>query len=157
MSATDIQEPLFRPVKKRKFLRKRPDQPHNESEVQADISTSATIPATLPTSEIERAISTGPSSAPLTDTGDSQDDNIQSEVLRRRKAQRARKGGIGFTPGNKSMAGRADTSLSTKATDEDLVDQKIQAISDRFVANTGQKVDIDKHMYVYFSSFCNDI
>ncbi|CAK48903.1 hypothetical protein AnigIFM59636_010573 [Aspergillus niger] len=121
---------LFRPGKRRKFQRRRPEDNDEESpsatEDVALISESST-----PSSWQEPS----PNSVPTAD------------ILRSRRLQRARKGGIEFSATSRPPAGKnSQTAVSTVA-EEDQENERLRAMCDRFTAHTGQTVDVDKHMY----------
>lgn len=120
-------ESLFRPVKRRKFMRKRPnDDTDNDRTNDAGSDRNS-----CPREEIQ---STGQN-----------DEGEATEVVRLRRPPPARKGGIGFS--TKSRLGQDETQSSALASAEDLEQERIQAMRDRFTGHTGQMVDVDKHMY----------
>ncbi|PWY69174.1 hypothetical protein BO94DRAFT_527309 [Aspergillus sclerotioniger CBS 115572] len=124
---------LFRPGKRRKFQRRRPEstdeEPQLTTEGAARISESSTP---SPWQESSGFIS-------------------PSEVLRSRRLHRARKGGIEFSATAPSSAGNRQATVSTVAA-EDLDSERMRAMCDRFTAHTGQTVDVDKHMMAYIES-----
>src|SRR5690606_36328321 len=76
------------------------------------------------------------------------DDAIPStDVARRRRLQRARKGGIEFSTTSRQTTSTGNQAAATMISAEDLENEKIRARCDRFTAHTGQTVDVDKHMY----------
>jgi hypothetical protein len=110
---------VFRPVKRRKFTRSRRASENSDSEPQRDIAASPD------------------------NRGDAADASA-SGLLRLQKSK-ARKNGIMFS---NTMA---RTSEPPPSTDIALIDpeaERFKAVSDRFVAHSGQVVDIDKHMFV---------
>lgn len=125
----------FRPVKRQKFLRKRVDEsndvPTPESAVTEHNTTSQERPG---------------------DTTELQDVSNQSEVsniMRPRKFQRMRRGGIEFSTSSSQSADKNNALvLSTEDTEAEILKARL----DRFTAHTGQKVDVDKHMYVVLHS-----
>lgn len=126
-------ESFFRPVKRRKFMRKRPDDRH----VSED--TSGAHEATV----ANRAQDRRPNETQS--TGAEEDEEQTTGVVRLRRPHVARKGGIGFS--TMSGLGKDDHRQTALAPVEDLENEKVQAMCDRFTGHTGQTVDVDKHMY----------
>ncbi|KKK24425.1 hypothetical protein ARAM_001956 [Aspergillus rambellii] len=124
-------EVLFRPVKRRKFLRRRPEEANGQQASQASEEGSA-----APRSPQDG----GESVQPI-------------DATRLRRLHRSRKGGIEFSTTSRLLAGQGNnkTSLSS-ATAEDLEGDRLLAMCDRFTAHTGQTVDVDKHMMAYIES-----
>jgi hypothetical protein len=124
----------FRPVKRQKFLRKRFEDD--------DVPTPDKAVSELNTTSQERQ----------DDNAQLQDDSNQSEVpniMRPRKFQRMRKGGIEFSTSSSQSADKNNALvLSTEDTEAEILKARL----DRFTAHTGQKVDVDKHMYVLLHS-----
>ncbi|KAK2740259.1 hypothetical protein FQN55_008985 [Onygenales sp. PD_40] len=137
----EAQEPLFRPVKRRKFLRKRPDSSLDEAQMQ-------------PSPEPEYPAPTEPTDAHFRTSQDDQaeTDTSIAEIFRRRKALKARRGGIEFTAAAKPTGEGTGESSEVDLAAQDAEDMRLQGISDRFVAHTGQKVDVNKHMMTYIES-----
>lgn len=132
MDADPTSEPLFRPMKRRKFARRRPD--HGSDDIASH------FPATL---DDDRA------PEPPSKAGYSEQ---QTPGLLRRP--RPRKGGIEFSAARPS----ADRSRKTRLVPvEDPENERLQAMGDRFTGYTGQTVDVDKHMYgpSFASSWCS--
>ncbi|OJJ43311.1 hypothetical protein ASPZODRAFT_136535 [Penicilliopsis zonata CBS 506.65] len=129
---TDIQvstKPLFRPVKRRKFMRRREDESDN---IEDDLTA---------TEDSHRMQSHYPL---ITDQSSS---NAHMNSLRR--PFRARKGGIEFSTEARQVA----DSVSTRGTGaEDPESVRLRAMSDRFTGHTGQRVDVDKHMMAFIDS-----
>ncbi|PYH47725.1 telomere length and silencing 1 family protein [Aspergillus saccharolyticus JOP 1030-1] len=126
---------LFRPVKKRKFLRRRLEDSSEHAQVTITEDTGQSLD--------------GPSSLPQ--SGGLKAKNIL-DAARLRRLQRTRKGGIEFSATSRpTLEGDSQTSL-THATAEDLESERLQAMCDRFTAHTGQTVDVDKHMMAYIES-----
>ena len=114
---------LFRPVKKRKFARRRAD---HEAEDTADAD-----PALVANNQNDNA---GPTQTP------------GSNNIRRLRA--VRKGGIGFS--NTSRLGDdhgQQLVLGPAAGDPE--EDKIRAMNERFTGYTGQTDDVDRHMYEF--------
>ncbi|KAL2809294.1 hepatocellular carcinoma-associated antigen 59-domain-containing protein [Aspergillus granulosus] len=121
-------EVLFRPIKRRKFQRRRPD----------DIDGQQESPATNDGSE---------SQSPQNGA-----ESVQTaDALRLRRLQRSRKGGIEFSATLRPSAAQA-SKTSHSITAEDTEGERLQAMCDRFTAHTGQTVDVDKHMMDYIES-----
>lgn len=123
-------ESLFRPSKRRKFIRRRPN----------DLADSPTV---------EEGVSTNHDNAdqaPKAPTPDDEDRLAQSPVISRiRRPHPSRKGGIGFSAASSS---NKDVNRQTALVSaEDMETEKIQAMCDRFTTYTGQSEDVDKHMY----------
>lgn len=114
-------ESLFRPVKRRKFLRRRPDHEREDSQEDA------------------QGINDESAS---THTPQETDDTV-----RVRRPQRTRKGGIEFSTTSRQATDNANQAVATPPTAEEAEDERVRAMCDRFTAHTGQTVDIDKHMY----------
>ena len=128
-------ENLFRPVKRRKFQRRRVDDsggdPQPESAAREDNSDNNERPTSDAPQEADDA-------APTTD------------IIRLRRSFRPRRGGIEFSTAARPASNGPSQAQSAmvEATGEDAEDLKIQAMSNRFTAHSGQEVDVDKHMYV---------
>ncbi|PKX98543.1 telomere length and silencing 1 family protein [Aspergillus novofumigatus IBT 16806] len=130
-------EAMFRPVKRRKFLRRREFEPEDSQEAHVANANS---------------IHDNDSSAsqPL-----SQSNDIVSstDLARLRRLQRARKGGIEFSNTSRQSTDKTGNQAAvTTVTAEDLENEKIRAMCDRFTAYTGQTVDVDKHMMAYIET-----
>ncbi|KAL2844314.1 hepatocellular carcinoma-associated antigen 59-domain-containing protein [Aspergillus pseudoustus] len=121
-------EVLFRPFKRRKFQRRRPDETDSQQE----------SPASNDVSESQN---------PQSDTDFSQ----TTEAHRLRRIQRSRKGGIEFSATSRPSTNQASQTLSSTAA-EDIEGERLRAMCDRFTAHTGQTVDVDKHMMDYIES-----
>ncbi|KAL2011884.1 hypothetical protein VTN00DRAFT_4602 [Thermoascus crustaceus] len=137
-------EPLFRPVKRRKFLRKRVD---DEPDQVAAENSSHPPRALGEDGETTREI------APFASPKD-QDENGESQIAdirRLRKPYKARRGGIEFSTSSRQRPDD-DSQYSDVVAAPDPESEKIRAICDRFTTHTGQKVDVDKHMMAYIES-----
>lgn len=124
----------FRPVKRQKYLRKRVEE-------SDDVPISETTVVQQRTTPEERHNN---------QTEGSQENEVGqdevSRITRPRRNYRMRKGGIEFSTGGSQVADKnKDLRLAVEATDTDTLEAKF----DRFTAHTGQKVDVDKHMYVF--------
>ncbi|GAB1202783.1 hypothetical protein APSETT445_001404 [Aspergillus pseudonomiae] len=123
-----IPETLFRPVKKRKFLRRRPEDTLDDFRIE------------------NRRDDRDPN---LT-TPQSQADNDTvhpTDLVRLRRLHRFRKGGIEFSTTSRQSADNDKRAAVSTESVEDLEAQRIQAMCDRFTAHTGQTVDVDKHIF----------
>lgn len=123
----ETQETFFRPIKKRKFLRRRPEQTEETRSPSEDREHHAKTP-------------------PVESAGETEDGVQTSDVVRLRRQHRARKGGIEFSTTSRKTTNNGSSGPMT--TGEELEDERIRHMSDRFTAHTGQTVDVDKHMYV---------
>lgn len=113
-------ETVFRPAKRRKFTRTKGPSEDSDLEVQRELPASPDNPT--------EAIG-----APV------------SAVLRLHRG-RARKNGISFS----NIVVRTSEPRAP-STDISLIDpeaERVKAVSDRFVAHSGQVVDVDRHMFV---------
>lgn len=129
--ADPLTEPIFRPVKRRKFARRRPDDNSEDA--------GTTDNFTGETNEQDRAAKP---SQPLHD--DDRNTGTTS-VVRLRRGHPARKGGIGFSA--TSRIGKDGGRQTSVAPVEDQEKERVRAMGDRFTGHTGQAVDVDKHMY----------
>ena len=135
MDAEMVEEPVFRPSKRRRFLRKR-----QSGDEQDDDDGSRISPPQRAAVQVEDA----PEDIDGHHLGDK---NVSvAELLRLRKSHRSRKGGIEFsTTGAKVEEGSGST---TALAVQNAAEHHLDAIVDRFVPHSGQVVDVDKHMYV---------
>lgn len=123
-------EALFRPVKRRKFLRRREFEPEDSQEAQANANS---------IHDNHSSASHPPSQ--------SNDTVLSTDLARLRRLQRARKGGIEFSNISRQSTDKTGNKAAvTTVTAEDLENEKIRAMCDRFTAHTGQTVDVDKHI-----------
>ncbi|KAE8156440.1 hepatocellular carcinoma-associated antigen 59-domain-containing protein [Aspergillus tamarii] len=127
-------ETLFRPAKRRKFLRRRPEDTledfRNENR-RDDRDSDPTAP---------------------TQTQADNDTVHPTDLVRLRRLHRFRKGGIGFSTTSRQSANNDKQAVVSTGSAEDLEAQRIQAMCDRFTAHTGQTVDVDKHMMAYIET-----
>ena len=140
---TDIDpapESLFRPVKRRRFLRRRVEN-EPEDNLEDDIQTTE-----------QENDSNQPSHPPRPSQDADATAASAASIARVRRPLRSRKVGVEFSNSPRPGAGQAQPAAEV-ATTEDGEDLKIQAKCDRFTAHTGQKVDVDKHMYCPFNLF----
>ncbi|KAL2833237.1 hepatocellular carcinoma-associated antigen 59-domain-containing protein [Aspergillus cavernicola] len=130
---TDVEanpEILFRPVKRRKFQRRRPEDLDSQQETQVS---SEDVSAPQSPQDDATAVQT-------------------AETLRRRRLQRPRKGGIEFSASSRSISDQSNLASLSAATAEDMESERLRTMCDRFTAHTGQTVDVDKHMMAYIES-----
>lgn len=130
----------FRPAKRRKFLRKRQDVEGSES---------ALAPFRPP--EVS-AIQSDVESHAINQEPHGGKEISVAEIMRLRKLNRSRKGGIEFST-TTSKLHDATPSITTLAL-RDAEEQRFTAIADRFTPHSGQVVDVDKHMYVLSKDVC---
>lgn len=128
--ADPLTEPIFRPVKRRKFARRRLDDT-NDAGTAHDF--------TGESNEHDRA------APPSQSSRDGDQDTETANVVRLRRAHAARKGGIGFSA--TSRLGRDGSRQADPVSVEDQEKERVRAMGDRFTGRTGQTVDVDKHMY----------
>jgi len=136
-------EAIFRPIKRRKFLRKRLDgrvedvtSEQNNTSIQHDPEKEKTVAEQL--------------SLMLSDDSRNGEPQLASPHLR--KPHRVRRGGIEFFSAIPKQKADVNRQSSEGITLEDMESENIQAMFDRFTAHTGQKVDLDKHMMEYIES-----
>ncbi|KAB8230564.1 hepatocellular carcinoma-associated antigen 59-domain-containing protein [Aspergillus alliaceus] len=130
---TSNPDTLFRPVKRRKFLRRRPEDTQEETRIEnggADRDSNSTVSQSQ--------------------VGD--DPVHPANITRLRRLYRSRKGGIEFSATSRQSAENNKKLGVSVVTPEDIEAEKIQAMCDRFTAHTGQTVDVDKHMMAYIES-----
>lgn len=120
-------ELLFRPAKRRKFIPRR----------TTDTDSSAAIEAATPSRNDNQT-------PEVQSTGDEDQTEQPTNVVRLRRPQQSRKGGIGFSTTSLSKNGSRKTALVSA---EEMETDRIQAMGDRFTTYTGQSEDVDKHMY----------
>lgn len=126
-------EPIFRPVKRRKFARRRPDDDSEDTGIAGN--------PVGESNEQNRAASPSPS---LRD-GDQNGNAGTTSVVHLRRAHPARKGGIGFSA--TSRLGKDASRQTALGPAEGQEKERVQTMCDRFTGHTGQTVDVDKHMY----------
>ncbi|KAJ0416034.1 hepatocellular carcinoma-associated antigen 59-domain-containing protein [Aspergillus carlsbadensis] len=123
------QEVHFRPFKRRKFQRRRPDDTDSQQESPASNDASVTQDFQSDVETVQTA-----------------------DAMRIRRLQRSRKGGIEFSAASRPTAGQASKTSFPITTAEDTEGDRLRAMCDRFTAHTGQTVDVDKHMMDYIES-----
>ena len=124
----------FRPVKRQKFLRKRVEE-------SDDVPTpESAVTDTEQHRRRDRAII---QSCKMLAT------KARCQISCDRESLSARRGGIEFST---SSSQAADKNKNMALTIEDTEADILKARLDRFTAHTGQKVDVDKHMYVVLHS-----
>jgi hypothetical protein len=117
-------EVLFRPAKRRKFQRRRPE----DTGGQQKQASNEDIPATQ-------------------SLGDDSETAQAADAFRLRRRHRSRKGGIEFSTTPRPTADQTGQASLSAPTEEDVDNERLRAMCDRFTAHTGQTVDVDKHMY----------
>ncbi|KAJ5102848.1 hypothetical protein N7532_003377 [Penicillium argentinense] len=130
-------EALFRPVKRRKFMRRWTDRDDEDTSRER-----------MPDNSEKNQRAQDPQSSQQED-----DDSTEvSQVVRGRRPNLARKGGIRFTATSRS--GKEDTGTQQNALTPagDSEKEKGMAMCDRFTSNSGQAVDVDRHMMAYIDS-----
>jgi hypothetical protein len=127
-----LSEPLFRPLKRRKFYRKRTD---GDEAGAGDDRESQVETTALPPTE------------PLQENPNETDGPVKldiAEVLRLRKL-RHRRNGIEFTvarpPGSGSGTPQPDADE-----DDEMTPEEVKKVVNRFAPQTGQVMDVNKHM-----------
>lgn len=139
----EVSAPVFHPAKRRKFIRARRTGSNEQGpDVQETGESSSQTGSRAPSAAI--------ASETNAEQGDEGDATI-SDIIRLRKAQKSRRAGIGFTANNKPSSSQQDSALVP--TEHDAEKQRVLGMADRFTGHTGQKVDVDKHMYVSPLSF----
>lgn len=125
-------ESLFRPAKRRKFIRRRPDEDAEETSRDTTTATSTTDPKHTPDGQSK--------------LNEDDDESTQSTgVVRLRRPNPARKGGIGFSA--TSRPGQNSNRQSALVSSRESEKESIRDMTDRFTGNAGQTVDVDRHMY----------
>lgn len=127
-------EPIFRPAKRRKFIRRRQDE--------GDDTNPDTVTAT---STPDQTVATNKDQT-TTEPNDNEETTNSPNLVRLRRPNPARKGGIGFSA--TSRLGQEGGSRSNSVIPGDPEKERVQAMADRFTGNSGQTVDVNKHMYV---------
>ncbi|KAE8132527.1 hepatocellular carcinoma-associated antigen 59-domain-containing protein [Aspergillus pseudotamarii] len=133
-NTTSNPETLFRPVKRRKFLRRRPEDTLEDFRNENQRDDRDSDPATPSQSQADN-------------------DTVHPiDPVRLRRLHRFRKGGIGFSTTSPQSANNDKQAIVSTGSAEELEAQRIQAMCDRFTAHTGQTVDVDKHMMAYIET-----
>ncbi|CAI7568072.1 unnamed protein product [Penicillium pancosmium] len=123
-------ESLFRPAKRRKFIRRRPDEDAEETSRDTTTAASTTDPKHTPDGQSKL---------------NEDDESTQSTgVVRLRRPNPARKGGIGFSA--TSRPGQNSNRQSALVPSRESEKESIRDMTDRFTGNAGQTVDVDKHI-----------
>jgi hypothetical protein len=129
-------ENLFRPAKRRKFARRRQDDPEEATSAAAESVAESTDKAP---------------GAPESRLSDDADDSTHATgVVRLRRPKATRKGGIGFSA-TPRPSGKDDNRQTALSTVEDQDKETIRAMDDRFQMYTGQAEDVDRHMYELYA------
>ncbi|KAI5295795.1 hypothetical protein KEM52_000201 [Ascosphaera acerosa] len=144
-------EPLFKPVRKRKFLRRKDSASAGAASTDTPSETTQEgVPADASPAGGE---GDGGAATEHALEADEAEESILADIIRRKMTSRRKALGVGFTPESGSAAHSTPPSSSmdlARPAGED--GEKIQAITGRFVAHTGQKVDVDEHMMQYIES-----
>ncbi|KAL8931621.1 MAG: hypothetical protein Q9216_007137 [Gyalolechia sp. 2 TL-2023] len=139
-----------RPFKRRKFYRKRPDTSSPDDANSTEVPQSSSLPV-LNTSHDPPTPSSSHS-----DNEEKVPRHVSlpiSEVLRRRRAAQRRRAGIEFSNATPVPNGGAvEARLGDEVLDNEDSFGKILTVVDRFAPQTGQVVDVDKHMMAYIDS-----
>ncbi|KAJ5901093.1 hypothetical protein N7504_007086 [Penicillium tannophilum] len=125
-------EVLFRPAKRRKFIPRRTN----------DTDSSAASEAATPSRNDNQT-------PEVLSTGDDDQSEQPTNVVRLRRPQQSRKGGIAFSTTSRSKNGNRKTA---SASADEMEMDRIQAMGDRFTTYTGQSEDVDKHMMAFIDS-----
>ncbi|KAE8365265.1 hepatocellular carcinoma-associated antigen 59-domain-containing protein [Aspergillus caelatus] len=133
-NTTSNPETLFRPVKRRKFLRRRPEDTLEDFRNENRRDDRGSDPTTPSQSQADN------------------DPVHPTDLVRLRRLHRFRKGGIGFSTTSRQSANNDKQAIVSTGSAEDLEAQRIHAMCDRFTAHTGQTVDVDKHMMAYIET-----
>lgn len=146
-----IPSDVFRPVKRRKFYRKRSDAEENEASDAAPLSSIPTI-ASPGLQTVDELISQKGGTPGAAERQDEEDGPLSvAEILRQRKAAQRRRGGVEFSNLNSSSSAPATPQTSDALVErEDEVPVDIRSVASRFAPQTGQVSESvnDKHMYV---------
>ena len=140
--------PAFRPSKRRKFYRKRDD---SDSNLEGDGIRSLSHggpPAEVPTT-LEELVEQARNTTGVEHEVDAEPQLSVTEILRRRRAARSRRGGIEFSNVGHGTKANSDTAQHPNAVvviDKDDSLAEIKTVVDRFAPQTGQVADVDKHM-----------
>jgi hypothetical protein len=133
---------LFRPAKRRKFARRRQDDP--EETPSATVESVAEGP-----DKAHQATESKPSD-------DADDSTHATGVVRLRRPKTTRKGGIGFSATTRP-SGKGENRQTALITGEDQEKETIRAMGDRFQMYTGQAEDVDRHMYELIPPSCSNV
>ncbi|KAI4178902.1 MAG: hypothetical protein L6R41_008150 [Letrouitia leprolyta] len=143
-SESVVDEPS-RPFKRRKFYRKRVETSFDNETGTAEDPLSSNVPH-LNTSDDPPNPSVTQSEGEENADGDPS--LSISEIFRRRKAAQKKRGGIEFSNSTSIPEGSAlEARLGDEILDSEDSFGKILTVVDRFAPQTGQVVDVDKHMY----------
>ncbi|KAJ6113750.1 hypothetical protein N7523_007067 [Penicillium sp. IBT 18751x] len=123
-------ESLFRPAKRRKFIRRRPGDSSNTTAGDS-------IADGNENDEAQPALDDDNHTAP-------------AGIIRLRRPHTTRKGGIGFSA--TSRMGQDDGRRTAPGSAKDMDKETVQDMRDRFTGNSGQTVDVDRHMMAYIDS-----
>ncbi|KAF8456753.1 hepatocellular carcinoma-associated antigen 59-domain-containing protein [Kalaharituber pfeilii] len=160
-----------RPAKKRNYIRRRDDSEDEASGGGASSSVAAPTPASAPTtaeaptlqSAIPAILSSNralESNGQATSTSPPPDDDDNSglslaEILRRRKKQVRPKKGLDIAEIVPKVSRDTETETLQPEEDDaakDTAEQELAAVVNRFTHQTGQILDVDKHMVAYIET-----
>lgn len=138
-------------------MRKRPDSGDSSDAIQGNETASSTLLSADQernggNGDLQKSEGNGSTSLHEEDEAGS----TYANIMRLRKPYRGRKAGIEFsTESSKSRSrttggGDGEVGSAGALTAQDIEAERIQAISNRFTPHSGQKVDVNKHMYVPF-------
>lgn len=146
MGAEPPASELFRPAKRRKYLRRKTDAEADEDETVTDAIALVTAPEPMTVDEL---ISHGADGSPSVHEAPEDVKLSVQDLIRQRKAVQRRKGGIEFTNHSApSPAPETNGQLIAKEDVEEEVPEDIRNVISRFAPQTGQVTDDnDKHMY----------
>ena len=143
LEVSDIEEPLFRPTKRRKYYRK-----YNGDDDGDSVANSTSL--TAQTKSTELPLLNGDDGNQVTETAADDEDATCitiAEVLRRRQAARSRKGGIEFTNSANASKSESASPLPSRVLVERCdAAKELSTVVNRFAPQTGQVADVDKHM-----------
>ena len=145
---TSLNSPAFRPAKRRKVYRQRDD---NDSILEADDATSLPIggiSAETP-STLEELVEQARNATDMVHENDAEPPLPVAEILRRRRVTRNRRGGIEFSntgQGTKPVPQPAQPTDALALVDKDDTAADVKTVVNRFAPQTGQVLDVDKHM-----------
>ena len=133
---------IVRPIKRRKFYRKRLDIEDHEDVTPTYQEDAPSVTALT----LDELVNTK-GNIPKPDLLDQDSSFSVTEILRRRKAAQRRRGGIEFTNTSTTMqSGSAIPQRSKALVAKEDTAIELEAVVNRFAPQTGQVADVDKHM-----------
>lgn len=145
---TSLANPAIRPAKRRKVYRQRDD---SDSILEANDATSLPIggvSAETPTT-LEELVQQARNATDMVHENDAEPPLRVAEILRRRRVARNRRGGIEFSNVGQSTKPIPQSTQPTDAlalVDKDDTAADVKTVVNRFAPQTGQVLDVDKHM-----------